>query len=166
MSETEAIRQLLAREAIRDLVNRYAVAIDSHRVDDIAALFDPELESEKYGTGQAGVRAWYAERLTAHPANPSALHHNIGVHQVDLVDDDHATGVCYMLGVGVTGTTWLENAGIYADEYVRRGDRWYFAHRAWAATGIVRTEMDPPAAAPGALTPEDVWEIYRQHRGD
>jgi len=54
MSDTDQLEQMLAREQIRDLVNRYAVAIDGQNVDDLAELFDPEIDSEKYGHGQKG----------------------------------------------------------------------------------------------------------------
>src|SRR5262245_3439920 len=164
VSDIEQLRRLVAREQIRDLVHRYAVAVDSHQVDDIADLFDPQMDSAKYGQGQDGVRAFYAH-LTGE-ADPAALHHNIGVHQIDLIDDDHAAGLCYMLGVAVSGTTWLEMAGIYADRYVRRGDRWYFAERTWASTGILRLDSAEPFMPPGAPTAADVWEIHRRHRAE
>ena len=163
MAAITTLEQLLAREQIRDLVDRYAVAIDGHQVDDVAALFDPEMDDEKYGKGQDGVRAWYAERLT-YGANPSGLHHNVGVHQIDLVDDDHATGFCYMLGAGIDGSDWMQSAGMYVDSYVRRGDRWYFAHRLWAGTGIVRFDTAEQPGAPDAPTPADAWALYREHR--
>lgn len=69
-----------------------------------------------------------------------------------------------MLGVGVTGTTWLETAGVYADSYVRRGRRWYFAHRDWANVGAVRHETVEMPSRPGALSPADVGGRYHHDR--
>jgi SnoaL-like domain len=163
MPEAYTLDQLLAREQIRDLVSRYVVALDSYRFDDVAELFDPQTDSDKYGKGRAGVRAWY-ERVHSGSPNPSGLYNNISAHQIDLIDDDHATGVCYLLGVGVTGTTWQMLGGIYSDRYIRRGDRWYFARRTWARVGGAELEASDFGAAPWLPTTADVWELYRQDR--
>ena len=163
MPDAAALDQMYARDQIRDLVSRYVIAIDSSRFDDLAALFDPEMDSEKYGKGQAGVRDWYTKVVPTTP-NPSGLYHNISAHQIDLVDEDHATGVLYLHGVGVADGTWHQMAGIYADRYIRRGGRWYFAERNWAHVGSTDAEPSDFGTAPWAPSTADVWKMYEADR--
>jgi hypothetical protein len=153
------LHELLDREQIRELAHRYSIACDSRDYDDLAELFDPEMDSEKYGAGQAGVKAYY-ERILGAMTDGSVLH-QIGNHQIDFVDDAHATGVCYVRCLAGGADRWIDIAAIYVDEYVRRDGRWYFEHRHPAE--LQRTTIETPAAH-GWLSLAEGWDIYRQHR--
>ena len=165
MPDAAALDQMYARDQIRDLVSRYVIAIDSSRFEDLAALFDPEMDSEKYGKGQEGVRAWYQQVVPETP-NPSGLYHSISAHQIDLIDEDNATGVLYQHGVGVADGIWHAMAGIYRDRYVRRGDRWYFAQRNWAHVGSTDAAPSDFNAAAWAPSTAEVWKMYEQDRAE
>src|SRR5687768_16320663 len=96
------LSQLLAREAIRDLVARYNAYGDSGLFDRMIGLFAQdatlELQTGTYA-GPDKIRAVFAsvpERSSEGGTRPPAyLRHCTSTHQIDLVGDDHATGRCY-----------------------------------------------------------------------
>jgi hypothetical protein len=57
---------------------------------------------------------------------PGYLRHFTATHQIDLVDDDHATGRCYFAVIMDGG---LDHWGRYLDRYRRVGEQWRFEHR-------------------------------------
>jgi ketosteroid isomerase-like protein len=119
------IQQLLAYEQIRQLASRYAVATDRRDVDTLASLFVPDVRVGRDTYGREALRANFAEQLRA--IGVSIL--NIGTHQIDLVDDDHATGHVYCKGEIQDGARWIHQAIRYDDTYARVDGEWLFVRR-------------------------------------
>jgi hypothetical protein len=130
---------LLAREAIRDLVTRYNSYGDSGRFEPLWELFTADAVMEVGPAGGerivfdgleqikqifTGAQARVKDQLAN--ARPAYVRHYTATHQIDLVDADHATGRLYfavILGHG------LDHWGRYLDRYVRVGEAWKFADR-------------------------------------
>jgi hypothetical protein len=121
------LRELLDRDQIRELATRYSVAIDGKDLERLVALFDPEMDNERYGKGSDGVRAYYG-RFTA-GGDPGGVLHAVANHQIDFVDDQHATGVVYVRAFAGGAGTYMDIPALYLDEYVKREGRWYFSLR-------------------------------------
>jgi 3-phenylpropionate/cinnamic acid dioxygenase small subunit len=130
---------LLARESIRDLVARYNSYGDSGRFDSLRDLFAEHAvmvintSSGEPSTYQGrdsvmaiftGARERVKERAQA--AGPTYVRHFTATHQIDLVDDDHATGRCYFAVIMNSG---LDHWGRYVDRYVRIDGDWKFEDR-------------------------------------
>ena len=92
---------LLAREAIRDLVARYNAYGDSGLFDRMMELFAPDAVLEIRGSRNEGhdeIRAVFtgvADRTSAGGGVSAYLRHCTATHQIDLVDATTATGRCY-----------------------------------------------------------------------
>ena len=100
--------ELLAREAIRDLVVRYNSNGDTGRFEQLWVLFADDAVME---VGPAhGERTTYSGleqvkliftgaqqrvRDRAEQVRPTYIRHLTATHQIDLVDADHASGRCY-----------------------------------------------------------------------
>ena len=98
---------------------------------------------------------------------------NLGTHAIDLVDDDHATGVVYCKGEIQDGDRWIHQAIVYFDTYEKRGGRWYFVRRVhelfYGATAGVNPLTLPPANWPerhdGRGTRPERWETWQRFWG-
>ena len=88
------VARLLAYEEIRQLAARYAVAVDQRDLDALVGLFIDDVRVGRDTYGRDALRTNFEESLAA--IGPSIL--NIGTHQIDLIDDDHATGHVYCKG--------------------------------------------------------------------
>lgn len=133
------IEAVIAREAIRDLVARYNAYGDSGRFDELFALFTDDVVMETGPIGGEltaydgldavkGIFTGAQDRLTARAegARPVHLRHFTATHQIDLVDDGHATGRCYFAVITAGG---LDHWGRYLDRYRRVDGSWRFEHR-------------------------------------
>lgn len=130
--------ELLAREAIRDLVARYNANGDSGRVDKVLELFWPDAAMEVGGPAAPVVRTGHDEiasiftgaavtfRPDSAPSTPHHVRHYVATHVVDLVDETHATGYAYFQVLMPHG---LDHWGRYFDRYEARDGEWRFARR-------------------------------------
>ena len=135
---------LLAREAIRDLVARYNSYGDTGKFDRLWELFADDVMME-VGPAQ-GERTTYVGldnvkqiftgaqvrvQTQGEHVTPTYIRHSTATHQIDLIDAEHATGRCYfsvIIGrVGAEGG--LDHWGRYVDDYVRLGGEWRFQRR-------------------------------------
>jgi ketosteroid isomerase-like protein len=123
MTESD-VERLVAYEAIRQLVARYAVALDGRDLDTLVSLFVPDV---RVGTevGRSALRRSFEASLRG--IGISIL--NTGTHVIDLIDDGHATGTLYCKGEIQDASRWIHQAIVYEDQYHRRGDQWYFVRR-------------------------------------
>ena len=123
----EALQELIARDQIHQLADRYAVSVDGKDLDALAALFVDDVDNGRYGPGRDGVRAFYGERLRLFHCSM----HMVGNHVIDFDDDDHAHGIVYCRAHHhVTDPEyWFDMALAYWDSYERRADRWLFRRR-------------------------------------
>ncbi|WP_419919179.1 nuclear transport factor 2 family protein [Candidatus Poriferisocius sp.] len=119
------IERLLAHEEIRQLAARYAVAVDRRDLDALVELFIDDVRVGRDTYGRDALRADFEQSLAT--IGPSIL--NIGTHQIDLIDDNHATGHVYCKGEIADGDRWIHQAIRYDDTYERRDGHWYFVRR-------------------------------------
>ncbi|MGH9016357.1 MAG: nuclear transport factor 2 family protein [Acidimicrobiales bacterium] len=126
------ISDLLAREAIRDLVVRYNSYGDSALFDRMLELFAPDAVLE-IGTeihrGQEEIRqalSGVPTRTSSPQGRPAYLRHCTSTHQIDLADEATATGRCYFSVLTAAG---LDHWGRYLDDYRVLDGEWRFARR-------------------------------------
>ena len=121
------IEELLARDQIRQLAERYAVAVDAKDLDTLAGLFAADVANGRYGVGRAGVKLFYDNILR--PFHCSM--HMVGNHIIDFDDDERAHGIVYCRAHHhvLDPEHWFDLALAYWDTYERVEGRWYFRRR-------------------------------------
>lgn len=119
------VERLLAYEQIRQLAARYAIATDRRDLDALVSLFVPDVRVGRDSSGRDALRENFAAQLRG--IGVSIL--NLGTHQIDLVDDDHATGYVYCKAEIQDGDRWIHQAIRYDDTYERRDGEWLFVRR-------------------------------------
>lgn len=138
----QALRELLDREAIRDLPLRYCDCVWRDDVSGIVDLFTEDGAfiikmpggQESAAKGSEDLQKFYSGGLDM---KPRPYIHN---HVIDLAGAERATGRCYLdLRSAKNDMNWL-GAGFYQDEYRKVGDRWKFASRTF---NVVRMLEDP-----------------------
>ena len=124
--------ELLAREAIRDTIARYAALVDRGRFDELVALFtaDATLEAGDLppAQGRDAIRALLqvvGTRLAAAESRPYIRHHVSSV-VIDVESPSAARASSYFLAVTPRGP---DHWGRYRDRLVPVGVRWLFQHR-------------------------------------
>lgn len=146
------VDELLAREAIRDLVARYAVAVDSRDLDALVALFVADVRVGRDGVGHDALRASFDASLRG--VGVSIL--QVGTHVIDLDDADHAQGQVYCTGEIQEGDRWVRQAILYRDTYRRDDGTWRFVrrvHELWYGIELRSNPLDqPPADWPARST--------------
>jgi hypothetical protein len=112
---------------IRQLPYRYAVALDSRNIDDLVALFVPEVRVGRDEYGRAALKRWFDGAMK--PIRTSI--HFIGNHVVDFDDADHARGIVYCRDQleRPTSGRWEIGELQYWDKYVRVNGDWCFERR-------------------------------------
>ena len=142
---------LLAREAIRDLVARYNAYGDSGLFDRMMELFAPDAVLEIRGSPNEGhdeIRAVFtgvADHTSAGDGGPAYLRHCTSTHQIDLVDATTATGRCYFFVLTRVG---LDHWGRYLDDYRMVDGEWRFARRRVLVDDTSPDSVLPPATNP------------------
>jgi len=127
VSSDAALRDLADREAIRDLVRRYAHCVWQRDAAGAAALFaangSMEIGDRPPLRGRAAIRAEYEASFAASHFRPMLHNHVIALA------GDRATGTCYLeLTAQLEGVERV-GRGHYDDTYVREDDGWKFASR-------------------------------------
>jgi len=150
------LEELLARDQIRQLAERYAVAVDGKDLDTLAGLFSENVTHGRYGPGREGVKTFYDNALRAFTGSM----HMVGNHVIDFDDDDHAHGVVYCRAQHhvLEPEHWFDQALAYWDTYERAGGDWLFRRRvlkSWYRQEIGHPEHGPGrvASPPGADGP-------------
>ena len=123
----DVVEELVARDKIHQLADRYALAVDGKDIDALAALFVEDVENGRYGPGREGVKTFYDNVLRG-------LHcsmHLVANHVIDFDDDTHAHGVVYCRAHHHVRDPdhWYDKALAYWDVYERVGDDWLFRRR-------------------------------------
>ena len=123
----DVVEELKAREDIRQLAQRYALAVDGKDIDTVATLFAPDVDNGRYGQGHEGVKRFYDQALR----NFHCSMHLVANHVVDFDDDDHAHGVVYCRAQHhvLEPEHWFDMALAYWDTYERFDGRWIFRRR-------------------------------------
>lgn len=132
--------ELAARESIRDLVARYNTAGDAGRFDPVLALFTEDASMalpDGVHDGLAAIRAIFegaSARTGGEGSQARFIRHFTATHQIDLLNENEATGRCYFVVFTDRGA---DHWGRYLDAYRRVDDRWLFAMREVKVDGSV-----------------------------
>lgn len=130
--------ELVAREAVRDLVARYNANGDSGRIDEVVALFAPAGVLDVMGTaytGHAEIRGMFEQAISdiaGGATTPSVVQHHTSTLQIDLVDETSARARSYFQVIMSGG---LDHWGRYVDEFGVVDGRWVFTHRRVTVAG-------------------------------
>ena len=129
------IDELMAREAVRDLVARYNAVADGGRFDEVIELFAPdavmEIPNETLNGRDeiAGMFRRTQQRVIAAapaPGERQYVRHFTATLQIDVEGPDAARSRCYYQVIMVHG---LDHWGRYIDRYRKVDGVWRFAHR-------------------------------------
>ena len=122
------LQQLADREAIRELLAAYCVAMDTGDFAGLGALFAPDgVWQDKLGP--AAIAAQVAAEVPTPSVGPRRIHFLSNI--VIALDGDSATATSNWLVVRSSPAgAMLGAAGTYRDSLVRIGDAWRFARRA------------------------------------
>lgn len=129
------LKELIAKDAIRDLVLKYSRAADRH--DDVAMrelYHDDALDD--HGTYFSGLAMEFIDKLPDIQAPMQILHHNVTTHniEIDPNNKNYAEGEVYILAMHQAhtpeGLIDFIIGGRYLDKYEKRSGNWKFSHRA------------------------------------
>ena len=122
-----AFDELLARDQIRQLAERYALAVDGKNLDGIARLFVEDVDNGRFGPGREGVKRFFNQSLR----NFHCSMHLVANHVIDFDGDDHAGGIVYCLAHHhvLEPEHWFDLALAYWDTYERVSGDWFFRRR-------------------------------------
>jgi 3-phenylpropionate/cinnamic acid dioxygenase small subunit len=136
-----AVRQLIDRAAVTEVLYSYARLVDERAFAAAAGVFTDECLAE-YGIHETYIMhssAAVADWLTSQLRDVSATSHHISNVQVSFPDADHAEATCYVYA-------WHRMPGTGADpivlaRYVDRLERtptgWRIAHRRMLGHGLI-----------------------------
>ena len=168
-----ALERLTARDEIRQLAYRYALAIDSRDIDLLVSLFVPDVRVGREGRGREALREFWIRSLNT--IGVSILF--VGNHIIDFEARDRARGIVYCRAQIQDGDRWIEQAIQYQDHYERRDGEWLFTRRVHLLWYGVETAERPLAQEPAnwperqvgrGTLPEDMpsWNAFWRDHGD
>ena len=158
------VSRLVARDEIRQLAYRYALAIDSRDIDTLVGLFVDDVRVGS-AVGHAALRESFESQLRA--TGITILF--VANHLIDFDDEEHARGVVYCKCEAQNGDRWIHQAIQYRDTYERRGRDWYFVrrrHLLWYGAELGESPLGlPPANWPEHHTGKgelpELWDTWR-----
>jgi hypothetical protein len=147
----DEVGELVAREAIRQLALRYALAVDGKDLDGLAHLFVPDVDNGRYGQGPDGVKRFYDQSLRKFHCSM----HLVANHVINFDDDDHANGVVYCRAHHhvLEPEHWFDEALAYWDTYDRVDGDWRFRRRrvrSWYRQEVGHPDRGPERVVAGA----------------
>ncbi len=162
----DPIAQLLARDEMRQLAERYALAVDCRDLDSLVALFIPEVDCGRFGTGREALRESFESQLSA--GGKSVM--LVANHVIDFDDETHAHGVVYGIAEATMPEGWVRQAIQYQDLYEQKEGKWFFVrrkHLLWYGVVLPYNPMEQePAEWPksqiGRGTVPECWESWRR----
>jgi hypothetical protein len=164
--------ELMAREAVRDLIARYNAFGDSGRFDQMVEVFAEDAVMDMDGvvvTGRSNIRAAFGDvgagfkagsRELIEPASPPGVESKVRPHlrhctattAIEVLSPTEARARSYYFVLTARG---VDHWGRYIDEYREIDGRWYITHRkehidaclegSWAST----TEISQPYIVKG-----------------
>ena len=126
------IARIEAKDAIRDLVVRYGMAVDDRDMTAVGEVFTDDAvfrhgDDSIVNHGRDEIVAFYTDRLQAFGATYHYPHSHL--IELDSDDADRATGVvCAHAELGIDGRTYV-TALRYHDQYRCEAGTWRFSER-------------------------------------
>jgi ketosteroid isomerase-like protein len=162
----DAIERVIARDEIRQLAYRYALAMDSRDIDDLVGLFVADVQVGSKARGREALRQSFEEQLRE--VGVTILF--VGNHVIEFEQDDLARGQVYCRAEVQDGDRWIHQAILYSDRYQRRDGRWYFVrrlHRLWygveaAGNPLQQAPADWPENHTGRGSLPEEWETWQK----
>jgi len=152
----DAVEKLIAESEIRQLVARYAVAIDARDLDRLVALFVEDVRVGREARGHDALRADFDAQLRG--IGVSILF--VGNHVIEFEGDDRARGIVYCRGEIQDGERWIHQAIRYDDTYARTDAGWRFVRRRHRLFYGIDASDDPLPLEPAH------WPKNHTGRGD
>jgi ketosteroid isomerase-like protein len=126
------MRDAVDKQAIVDLQNRYAYAIDAGRYDELNEVFTPDAVADYGPAGRVeGVEA--IKSTCRHALEPLTAAQHINTNHWAVIDGDHARAGCYLHvhqhRESTPGGDHLEMGGRYEDELTRTPEGWRITTR-------------------------------------
>ena len=132
------VRELIDREAIRDLQVLYCEFLSRKDLDGLLSLFTDEatfvikgIEVEAVSQGRATLKKMHEKALAE--TTPQLFIHN---QIVNLLGGDRATGRCCVEVRNMSITMELIGVGYFEDEYTKAANEWKFARRYHTFDGL------------------------------
>jgi ketosteroid isomerase-like protein len=128
--DQRALRGLLDRQAITDVIYRYSRAVDRKDYALLASVYWPDAVDDHiaFSGDVAGFIAW----VSGFTGSMNTTHF-IGNILIEFQDDEHAFVETYVIGFhdmpGATGREDFVGGGRYLDRLEKRGDEWRIARR-------------------------------------
>jgi ketosteroid isomerase-like protein len=155
----DELQRLEDKDAIRDIMEDYAVRLTSRDFAGYVANFAPEgtwRNGDTIKRGHQEIRAMLLNMFPNTPANYVNHDSYMLVSDIQIkVDGDHATARSRQLSIirGKKGDPTPVLAGRYEDEFVRRDGQWKILHRL-DITFIPTLEQWTKKMQEGILTPD------------
>ncbi len=162
---TPELEQLLAKDAIRDLVLRYCRAVDRRDLRSLRPLYTSDAIDD-HGAMFCGAASDYIQWLPGMLESMQVLSHQVLNHLI-VVQGDRAEGEVYTIAYHLSKDDKGDDVeivigGRYLDKYRCEQGVWKFAHRKivldWSQTGPPSSQPGAPVtagAARGAALPDD-----------
>jgi hypothetical protein len=160
----ERLQHIEALDQIRQLASRYALAVDTRNLDDLASLFVEDVRVGRDEHGREAIKKWYVRSLERFGTSI----HFVGNHVIDFVSPHAATGVVTCRDELEKGGEWQVGMIQYWDDYIRRDGAWYFKRRKlqrWYLVDALErpshnggVNTDPGALRVGQLP--DIWPSW------
>jgi len=119
------VGRLEAEAELRQLVARYALAVDSRDLNTLVSLFCTDVACGRWGNGRAALAAFYDGMLRRFKRTI----HTVASQVIDLDGDGVARGVVYCRAEHEVGDDWVVQSLCYFDDYEREAGRWRFRRR-------------------------------------
>lgn len=166
----DALAQLIARDQIRQLAERYALAIDCRDLERLVELFVQDVECGRWGSGREALRQSFESQLRG--MGPTVM--LVANHVIDFDSDEKAHGVAYGIVEAARPEGWTRQAIQYHDEYRLQDGHWLFVRRKHLLWYGVVLPYDPMAQAPaewpksqvGRGTVPECWESWQRFQQD
>ena len=140
------IKELAAREAIRELVASYNHFGDTGIIDSLLELFADEASiqvADRTITGHSELKEFFSTVAAPDSGRPKikSLQHHTSLLSIEVLDDKHARGRCYF---SVFTDLGLDHWGRYRDAYDFVDGEWKFASRNAKVAGRQGSWGKPP----------------------
>lgn len=150
--DQNALQNLLDKQAISELVNRYCRAADRHDNESMRELYFDDA-TDDHGGFFKGMAMDFIDELPEIQKPMKILHHNVTTHNIEL-NGDKAEGEVYVLAFhqaeAADGQVMdFLVGGRYLDKYEKRQGVWKFSARAVLADWVhfnepTKVQLDHP----------------------